>query len=136
MKPTFRTSLRQFPRFVLAGTQVSDSGLKEIQGLTRLQTLALGDVPVTDAGAAALSELSNLQELDLGLTRLTPSAVRSLRDKLPHAVTTVWPLRDDQWLPPAQDGHPIEPGIQNDCIIIDTHYFITCPDLLEKGLPS
>ena len=55
----------------LGNTQVSDSGLSHLRGLTNLSWLALNDTQVTDAGLAHLHGLPRLQWLWLNGTDVT-----------------------------------------------------------------
>src|ERR1700677_1350152 len=52
-------------------TQIADAGLKELAGLTSLQSLSLHGTKVTDAGLKDLAGLKSLQLLDLGQTGVT-----------------------------------------------------------------
>ena len=48
---------------------MTDAGLKELAGLTQLQTLNLAGTKVTDAGLKELAGLTQLQTLDLPIPR-------------------------------------------------------------------
>jgi Leucine-rich repeat (LRR) protein len=50
---------------------VSDEGLKQIGGLTKLRKLLLRDALISDEGLASLKDLTNLEQLDLGGTRIS-----------------------------------------------------------------
>src|SRR5213082_3475982 len=55
----------------LAGTQVTDAGLKELKHLKQLTSLNLIHTPVTDAGVKELKELKQLTSLSLHGTKVT-----------------------------------------------------------------
>src|SRR5262245_27026807 len=59
---------------------VTDAGLKELAGLSGLQTLDLTFTKVTDVGLKELRELKSLQELDLGHTEVTDAGLKELRE--------------------------------------------------------
>lgn len=58
--------------------QVTDAGLKELAGLTSLQTLNLRSTPVTDVGLKELAGLTSLQTLSLDTTKLTDVGLKEL----------------------------------------------------------
>jgi Leucine Rich repeat len=62
---------------------VTDAGLVNIKGLTKLQKLALGGrfgiTRITDAGLENLKELTALQDLDLKGTKITDAGLKHLR---------------------------------------------------------
>ncbi|MBI3467901.1 MAG: hypothetical protein HY000_33255, partial [Planctomycetes bacterium] len=58
---------------------VNDEGLKQMQGMTRLQKLLIRDAVISDAGVQNLSGLVNLEQLDLGGTKITDAGVAHLR---------------------------------------------------------
>jgi hypothetical protein len=62
---------------------VTDSGLKELAGLTNLQDLMLNTTLVTDAGLKELAGLKNLRSLDLRNTTVTAAGVAALQKDLP-----------------------------------------------------
>jgi hypothetical protein len=59
-------------------TQVTDVGLKELAGLTDLQTLNLDVNRITDAGLKELAALTSLQTLDLNTTQVTNQGLKEL----------------------------------------------------------
>jgi hypothetical protein len=63
----------------LANTQVTDAGLKELAGLTKLQTLDLRGTKVSDAGLKELTGLNSLRSLDLNETRVTDAGLMQLK---------------------------------------------------------
>ena len=75
--------LTQLQSLNLYTTQVTDAGLKELAGLIQLQTLNLDGTWVTDAGLKELAGLTQLQSLILHRTRVTLAGVQKLRKALP-----------------------------------------------------
>src|ERR687885_253762 len=55
----------------LAGTAVTDAGLKELKHLKQLTSLDLAVTRVTDAGLKELADLKQLTSLDLHVTGMT-----------------------------------------------------------------
>ena len=55
---------------VLPFSDITDSGLVQLKGLPKLQTLDLDGTKITAAGLAHLKGLTSLQKLNLGGTRL------------------------------------------------------------------
>jgi Leucine-rich repeat (LRR) protein len=84
----------------LSDTNVTDDGLKHLQGLTQLRTLDLSATNVTDAGLKHLQGLTELQILDLNGTKATGDGVKRLQRALPNC-------RISGNRPP---GVPAEPG--------------------------
>src|SRR5438309_8637075 len=60
----------------LAGTQVTDAGLKELKDLKQLTTLYLNNTTVTDAVGKELKELKELTTLYLNTTNVTEAGGR------------------------------------------------------------
>jgi hypothetical protein len=60
-------------------TQVTDSGLRHLRGLTRLRALDLSDTAITDTGLRSLGSLTQLRTLDLGETAVTDAGMEVLR---------------------------------------------------------
>ena len=58
---------------------VTDAGMLNLKGLTRLQHLSLAAPQVTDAGIANLQGLIQLQSLDLSDTKVTDAGLRNLQ---------------------------------------------------------
>jgi hypothetical protein len=63
--------------------QVTDAGLKELAGLTKLRELKLDNTQVTDAGLKELAGLIQLIHLDLRNTTVTDTGVAELKQALP-----------------------------------------------------
>ena len=83
-------------RLVLDGTQVTDRGLKHLEGkdgLLRLEDLSLANTRVTGNGLTSLAGLKHLRHVNLGTTfvfregvsgvRVTTAGIRSLQTALP-----------------------------------------------------
>lgn len=68
----------------LNNTQITDGGLADVQGLTRLKRLELNHTQVTDAGLIHLQGLTNLRELRLGATQVTDAGMTRLGQALPN----------------------------------------------------
>jgi hypothetical protein len=66
----------------LTQTEIGNAELQQIECLTDLQSLSLGDM-VGDAGLAHLSGLSKLQWLDLRKTQCTATGIAGLQKVLP-----------------------------------------------------
>lgn len=62
----------------LAGTDLTDAGLKPVASLTQLHELILREARLTDAGLEHLKPLVNLRSLDLIRTRLSDKGMASL----------------------------------------------------------
>ncbi len=62
----------------LNGHQVTDAGLKELAGLTQLQSLDFRETQVTDAGLKELAGLKQLRMLNLGVTQVTDAGLKEL----------------------------------------------------------
>jgi hypothetical protein len=63
----------------LAGTKVTDEGLKALDNMTNLHRLHLEKTAVTDAGLAHLKNLSNLEYLNLYHTAVSDAGVEQLQ---------------------------------------------------------
>jgi hypothetical protein len=68
---------------ILAGSRISDAGLKQLSGLTSLSYLDLAETPITDAGLAHLRPLQSLRSLDVRNTRVSPTAAAALEQAIP-----------------------------------------------------
>lgn len=68
----------------LKGTPVTDAGLVHLHDLTTLQVLCLSDTQITDSGLAHVQRLAALQDLDLYRTRVTDAGVAKLQKVLPN----------------------------------------------------
>jgi hypothetical protein len=63
--------------------KVSNAGLKELAGLTDLETLDLRSTKVTNEGLKELAGLRNLKFLDLRNTKVTDNGREELQKALP-----------------------------------------------------
>jgi hypothetical protein len=80
-------ALTAFPKLAslgLAGTALTDEGLKSIGRLKSLEVLVLTNTAVTDDGVLQLKPLAKLRVLDLKGTRVTAEAVAELKQALPN----------------------------------------------------
>src|SRR5262249_61460329 len=63
----------------LSETEVSDTGLAELRGMTRLESLELRSTSVTDAGMVHLNGLTGLERLDVRDTPVTGAGLARLK---------------------------------------------------------
>ncbi len=78
-----RELVARFPEardLLLGRTQVTDSGLRELDGCRHLEALSLQCVPITDRGLQFLASLSNLAFLDLSGTSISDDALKRMMD--------------------------------------------------------
>ena len=66
-------------RLEISGTEVTDAGLENIKGLTRLETLEVSCSQITDAGLEHLKGLAELEWLCLADTQVTDVGLRHLK---------------------------------------------------------
>jgi hypothetical protein len=71
--------LTKLQKLGLSGTMVTDAGLDRIKGLTNLQSLSLGKTQVTDAGLKHLKGLTGLRTLGLIMTNVTDAGLEHLK---------------------------------------------------------
>jgi Leucine rich repeat/Leucine Rich repeat len=71
--------LRGVEELVLTGSEVTDVGLCQIRGLTRLRILELSNTRVSDVGMSYLRDLLNLERLDLRETKVTDRGLGHLQ---------------------------------------------------------
>jgi hypothetical protein len=76
--------LTQLQSLNLLETQVNDAGLKELAGMKQLKTLDLSYTQVTDAGLNELAGLTQLRSLNLANTQVTDAGVQELQKTLPQ----------------------------------------------------
>lgn len=67
----------------LQGQHITDGGLKHLSGMANLQTLSLSFSGITDDGLKHLEGLQNLRKLHLYGTRVTPHGLAALKEKVP-----------------------------------------------------
>ena len=70
----------------LSGSSVTDTGVRELAGLTALTELNLSRTAVTDVGLKDLERLTNLQVLNLARTRVTPTGVAAFKAAVPKCL--------------------------------------------------
>ena len=63
---------------ILKQTKLTNTGLKELGGFSKLATLDLTLTEVTDAGLKELTQFTNLTTLDLMATRVTDAGLKEL----------------------------------------------------------
>jgi len=76
--------LLELERLLLAATQITDTGLKEVAKLQQLVCLHLGTAEITDAGLKEVAKIKQLKTLFLGgRTSVTEVGVAQLQKALP-----------------------------------------------------
>ena len=70
---------------------MTDAGLVNLEGLTRLQYLSLRDTDVTDRGLMYLEALRQLDILMLNNTDVTVQGLKKFRKASPTCYVTWWP---------------------------------------------
>ena len=78
----------------LMGTKVTDDGLEYLVGLGRLRFLRLVDTPITDAGLKHLMAMSDLRELEIQDTTVTEQGAAELQQALPKLKITLGDLSE------------------------------------------
>ena len=83
--------MSRLKRLDLSGTSITDDGLRALRHLPSLENLSLAGTAITDAGARELSHCDTLARLNLGWTRTGDGAIRALAGKpaLTHLSTGV-----------------------------------------------
>lgn len=77
-------NLRQLSHLFLAGTKVTDDGIRQLESLSELETLTLVDTQVTDASLEVLKEWKVLKELRVARSKVTEAGVAYLRTLRPQ----------------------------------------------------
>ena len=77
-------TLRNLTHLHLERTSISDAGLATLSGLEHLQYLNVYGTRVTDAGLEALASLKNLRSLYVWRTQVTPAGASQLQARLPQ----------------------------------------------------
>ena len=72
-------TLNQLEYLDLAGTKITDAGLKALADCNKLRSLGLVGTAVTDAGIPHLARLKALENLDLSGTQITPAGLPPLK---------------------------------------------------------
>ena len=75
------------------GPKVTDAGLENLEGLSRLRKLRLCGANITDSGLESLHGLKQLQEVHLLCPQVTAGGVKQLQEALPNCKIL--------WTPPA-----------------------------------
>ena len=75
--------LLRLESLALQGTWVTDEGLKPLKNFKQLQLLILSNTTVTDAGLDHLKQISSLRTLMLTGTKVTDAGVKKFKDALP-----------------------------------------------------
>lgn len=70
---------KAFSHLYLSGTQITDEGLKSIEGMTTLYHLSLDNTQITDVGLKYLGGLMELRQLTLSQTQVTNVGLEDLR---------------------------------------------------------
>lgn len=71
--------LPRLEKLDLRGTAITDAGLKHMQGLRRLEKLDLRETAITDAGLATVGALRSLKRLDISGTQVGDSGMQHLQ---------------------------------------------------------
>ena len=74
----------------MAGSKISDAGLKDIASLEKLTRLHLENTAVGDAGVAALTDLKHLAYLNLYGTKVTDASVKPLGEMKSLTKLYIW----------------------------------------------
>lgn len=75
------TITRNFPGLtglILNRTMITDNGIKELEKLSRLDSLSLYQVAITDATCKTLARLPNLQNISLDQTMITDAGLEAI----------------------------------------------------------
>src|SRR5262245_19948913 len=81
--------LTRLEGLAIGRSPITDAGLAQLKGLARLDRLDLSDVPITDAGLENLKGLPRLRMVRLWNTEVTDAGVAKLREALPYALVSV-----------------------------------------------
>lgn len=81
-----KKNLGSLKELYLAGTSVTDAGVKNFSKLKQLQTLVLSHTALTDIGLAEVAGIASLKELDLSHTKITDDGL----EKLPKHANLKW----------------------------------------------
>jgi hypothetical protein len=76
-------SLGRLQSLSLAGTEITDAGLRHLKGLPRLESLDLSGTRVTDAGMVHLLACKRLKTLILDRTRVDEKGVAPIQSAFP-----------------------------------------------------
>ncbi|MGD0518276.1 MAG: leucine-rich repeat domain-containing protein, partial [Thermoguttaceae bacterium] len=70
--------LHKLRNLTIHGTNITDTGLKCLEGLDQLQTLSLSNRKITDVGLIHLMGMAHLKTLDLSNTKITDAGLKHL----------------------------------------------------------
>lgn len=90
----------------LAGTPLTDAGLRYLKRLTELETLTLTGTKITDEGLAELLKLKKLRHLDVRGTGVTGAGATALRRFLPELEIDSGAMQSDSTPPAAEAPRP------------------------------
>ena len=88
-----KVDLQKVTSLYLAGTRVTDAGLKEVAKLKNLEVLQLEGAQISDAGLEQVAKLKGLEYLLLVGTRVTAVGVAELQKALPKCTITSNPTK-------------------------------------------
>jgi len=77
-----KADLASVTELSLAGTQITDAGLKEVAKLKNLSVLSFSNTQITDAGLKEVAKLKELTELYLFGTKVTKAGMVKLQEVL------------------------------------------------------
>jgi len=86
----------------LQNTAIGDAGLAHLSGLTKLEWLELTGTQVSDAGLMHLKGLTNLKSLFLDSTRVTKEGAEGLAQALPNGKVYLGDAEDEVFGLPGQ----------------------------------
>jgi len=90
--------LGRLRRLDLLTTRVSDAGIRVLDGMVDLSDLVFTTEAITDAGMEAIGALRSIRTLNLVDARITPSALRRLKDLSKLEVLELGPTIPDEGL--------------------------------------
>jgi len=86
--PLTAAGLPQLGNLILVGQDITDAGMKHIEGLTALRGLYLSGMGITDAGLASLETMTELRSLNVFPSAVTRDGMAALKSKLPKLEMT------------------------------------------------
>lgn len=97
--------MKQLKRLHLEKTQIGDVGLDHLLGLAELEYLNLYGTQVTDAGAAKLAAMKNLKKVYFWQSQVSEEGIKSLQTALPDC-QVVGEVKLTPVAPPEQKPDP------------------------------
>ena len=91
-KPTgelTKADLAKVTQLFLVGTQITDTGLKDVAKLQQLTSLGLENTKITDAGLKELAKMKKVHTIRLYDTQVTKAGVAELQKALPKCKIAV-----------------------------------------------